>query len=115
MMNYKGYIGQVVYDDEAQLLHGEVINMRDIVTFQAGDVAGLQQAFKDSVDDYIEFCEEEGVKPEKPYSGKFQTRVSPLLHRDLSTMAKLFDKSLNGLVEEVLAEKVQQFNCRKVK
>ncbi len=102
MMNYKGYVGEATYDNEANLLHGEVINMSDVVTFQSDDVVGLQQAFEDSVDDYLEFCELDGVAPDKPYSGKFQTRISPELHRDITLLAKIRHISLNALVEHAL-------------
>ena len=34
MMEYKGYIARVEFDDEADILHGEVINTRDVITFQ---------------------------------------------------------------------------------
>lgn len=66
MMTYKGYIGHVTYDDEAKLLHGEVINIRDVVTFQGQSVDELEQAFHDSVDDYLEMCVERGEAPDKP-------------------------------------------------
>ena len=34
MMEYKGYVGKVEFDDEAGIFHGEVINTRDVITFQ---------------------------------------------------------------------------------
>ena len=58
MLNYKGYTGHVEFDDEAGLFHGEVWDVRDVVTFQGKSVDELERAFKDSVDDYLEFCEE---------------------------------------------------------
>jgi hypothetical protein len=30
MMEYKGYIGKVDFDDEAGIFHGEVVNIRDV-------------------------------------------------------------------------------------
>jgi len=55
MMEYKGYIGDVEFDDEANLFHGEIVNLRDVVTFQGTNVDELRAAFQDSVDDYLEF------------------------------------------------------------
>jgi predicted HicB family RNase H-like nuclease len=54
-------------------LHGEVINIKDVITFQAKSVDELA-AFKDSTDDYLEFCAERGEKPDKPFSGKVMLR-----------------------------------------
>lgn len=38
MMEYKGYIGYVEYDDEAMTFHGEVINTQELTTFQGESV-----------------------------------------------------------------------------
>ena len=102
MMEYKGYIGKVEVDDQAGILHGEVINLRDVVTFEGESVDELRQAFQDSVDDYLEFCSQRGEKPEKPFSGRFIVRISPELHKKVNTEAQLAGKSLNSWVSEVL-------------
>ena len=81
MIEYKGYIGKIEYDPEAKILHGDVINTRDVITFQGTSVAEIEKAFIDSVDDYINWCREENIEPEKPYSGKFNIRISPELHK----------------------------------
>ena len=108
MMEYKGYVGRVEYDDEAGVFHGEVINMRDVITFQSSTVKGLRKAFRDSVDDYLDFCNKRGEEPEKPFSGQFVTRVSPDLHRRISIAATTSGKSLNAWVGEHLKRAVQQ-------
>jgi predicted HicB family RNase H-like nuclease len=74
-MTYKGYEGTVKFDEEAHLFHGEVINTRDVITFQRSRVDELEKAFRDSIDDYLEFCASRGEEPEKPFSGKFMVRV----------------------------------------
>jgi predicted HicB family RNase H-like nuclease len=102
MMEYKGYIGKVEVDEEAGILHGEVINLRDVITFEGHTIEELRQAFKDSIDDYLTFCALRGEEPEKPFSGKFVVRITPELHRKVFTKAKLANKSLNGWVSEVL-------------
>jgi predicted HicB family RNase H-like nuclease len=108
MMEYKGYIGKVEFDSDAGVFHGEVINIRDVVTFEGSSVDELTRAFRDSVDDYLAYCAERDESPEKPFSGKFVVRLSPELHRKLSIKASLADKSLNSLVTEVLEEVVEE-------
>jgi predicted HicB family RNase H-like nuclease len=66
MMEYKRYIGNVEFDPDEKLFHGEIINTRDVITFQGQSAEELEQAFRDSIDDYLDWCKEEGVKPEKP-------------------------------------------------
>ena len=102
MMEYKGYIGKVEIDDEVGILYGEVINVRDVITFEGSSVDEVQLAFRESVDDYLEFCAERGESPEKPFSGKFVLRLPEELHRKAYIQAKLKDKSLNSWVAEVL-------------
>lgn len=107
MMEYKGYLGHVDYDDQAELFHGEVVNTRDVITFQGTSVAELRKAFKDSVDDYLAFCEERGEKPEKPFSGQFVTRISPDLHRNITAVATVSGQSLNSWVSAQLEQAVK--------
>ena len=59
MMKYKGYIADIIYDDEAKLFHGEVVGLKDVITFQGSSVTELDKTFHDSVDDYLNWCKEE--------------------------------------------------------
>jgi len=104
MMKYKGYLGHITYDDEAKLFHGEVIGLKDVITFQGTTVANLQKAFKDSVEDYLSWCKEQGEKPEKTFSGKLNVRMSPELHAQLTLEASQKGISLNDLINERLGK-----------
>ena len=104
MMKYKGYFGQVAYDDEAKLFHGEVIGLKDVITFQGTTVEEIEQAFKDSIDDYLAWCKERGEKPEKTYSGKFNVRVTPDVHASLVLEAAKHGISLNDLIAQKLSK-----------
>jgi predicted HicB family RNase H-like nuclease len=110
MMQYKGYTASVVFDDEAGIFSGQVLNLRDVITFQATSVADLREEFKNSVDDYLEFCAERGESPEKPYSGKFVVRVDPALHRSIATCAAIAGESLNTWVAAALERWVAGIN-----
>jgi len=106
MMKYKGYYAQVAFDEDANIFHGEVINLRDLITFEGETVDELRQAFQDSVDDYLEFCAERGENPEKPYSGKLMVRVDPELHKRVALEARKRGVSINSLVGEALSRTV---------
>ena len=108
MMEYKGYIGKVEIDDEVGILHGEIINIRDVITFEGVSVDEIQKAFRESVDDYLDFCAQRGESPEKPFSGKFVVRLPAELHRKAYIQAKLSDKSLNGWVTDILQSVLQE-------
>lgn len=102
MLSYKGYSGHVEFDSEAGIFHGEVLDLRDVVTFQGLSVEELEQGFRDSVDDYLEFCESLGDKPEKPFSGRLMIRLPSNLHRRVFVRAKREGKSLNQWIAEHL-------------
>ena len=113
MMKYKGYCGQVAFDDEQGVFHGEVLGLRDVVTFQGKSVAELRKAFRESVDDYLDFCLKRGEEPDRPVSGRFVLRVSPELHRQLLVRAKRAGKSLNAWVISQLESDVLQTTAHK--
>ena len=106
MLSYKGFIGHVVFDDENEIFVGEVINTKDIITFQSDSAHVLKQAFVDSIEDYIEFCHERNEMPEKPFSGKFNLRISPELHREAYVAAKNSGMSLNAWVCDIVRHAV---------
>lgn len=66
MLEYKGYKGHAEFDDEAGLFHGEVLDLRDVITFQSTSVEELEREFRDSVDDHLEFSEESDMLLSKP-------------------------------------------------
>ncbi len=107
-MKYKGYQGHVVFDDEAKIFHGEVVGLKDVITFQGSSVEELEQAFKDSIDEYLAFCKELGRNLEKPFSGKLILRLEPEIHQKASLEAKIEGKSLNAWMNEAVTFKLGQ-------
>jgi predicted HicB family RNase H-like nuclease len=104
MMKFKGYSATIEFDDEAELFHGEVAGIEAVITFQANNAVELKQAFNESVDDYLSWCKERGKSPDKPYSGKFQVRGTPELHKKVFEAATSRGKGLNAWVTEQLAK-----------
>ena len=102
MMKYKGYYGQVTYDDEVKILHGELVGIRAVITFQGMTVDELEKAFRDSIDDYLDWCKKRRKSPEKPFSGKLNLRMKRELHAKLATLAQLQKTSLNSYINECL-------------
>jgi predicted HicB family RNase H-like nuclease len=105
-MTYKSYEAIVEFDEDADIFHGEVINLRDVVTFQGRSVDELKHAFSESVDDYLAFCKARGEEPEKPFSGQFVVRAEPSLHKAMAGAAKRAGVSLNKWVTATLERAV---------
>lgn len=107
-MEYKGYRAAIEYDESVDSFHGRVIGLRDVISFYGDTVEELRAEFETSVDDYLAFCEERGRQPDRAYSGRFNVRIAPDLHRAAKICAELTDQSLNTVVEEALESYVHQ-------
>ena len=64
MLEYKGYIGVVEAEDGVFV--GRIAGLRDVVTFEGTTFAEVEQAFRDSIDDYLAFCAVRGEPPRPP-------------------------------------------------
>ena len=109
MLKYKGYYASVEFDADGGILHGEVLNTRDVITFQADNAENVVSEFHASVDDYLEFCAERGEKPERPLSGRFLVRATPELHKRLHIAASAAGMSLNAWLLKTLDENTKEY------
>ena len=67
-MEYKGYDSSVLYSVEDKMLYGNVLEIRDMISYGATDSLSLEKNFRDAVDEYLAFCEAEGKKHDVPRS-----------------------------------------------
>lgn len=104
MIEYKGYTGVFEYDEEYEFFAGHVVDTRDGINFEGRSVAELKESMHSAVDDYLEFCEETGREPSKPYSGRILVRIDPELHRKLATRAGVQRMSMNSYIAERLGD-----------
>jgi len=108
IITYKGYTGKIEVDIESAILHGRILDISDVITFQGQTIEEASQDFRDGVDDYLEFCAERGKEPDKPYSGKLPFRTSPDHHRLIHLAATKMNKSINAWMDEVLTKSAEQ-------
>jgi predicted HicB family RNase H-like nuclease len=102
MLTYRNYTGIVEYDAQGKIFTGEVIGLKDVITFQGRTPDELERSFRESVDFYLELCEKDGVLPDRPFSGRFNVRISPELHRKIAESAASERKSQNQWVSEAI-------------
>ncbi|MFA6234339.1 MAG: type II toxin-antitoxin system HicB family antitoxin [Bacteroidota bacterium] len=108
MLEYKNYRGAVEYIEDARIFHGEVLGTKDVITFQGTTPDEIETAFRDSIDDYLEFCKERGERPDKPYSGKLVVRMSEPMHRYVAELAKSENESINSIVLQAIAAHLEK-------
>ena len=105
-ISYKNYIAHIEPDLEDEILVGRVINTRDIIGFHGDTISEAIASFHAVIEEYLEDCEERGIAPDKPYSGRFNLRVPPFLHSEIAAAAAKAGKSLNQWVIETLDQAV---------
>jgi predicted HicB family RNase H-like nuclease len=112
-LQYKGCLGSVECDPEENCLHGRILHINDLVTYEAQTPAELKAAFEASVDDYLETCEQVGKVPEKSFKGTFNVRMTPELHKAAAVAAKLLETTLNDFVAQAVADKLAMQNKKR--
>ena len=105
-MEYKGYVATLEFGESDDFLYGRVVNsgFYPIATFEAMDMKTLRQVFERSVDEYLAWCEEEGVEPRKPYSGYLNVRLGSELHGAVAAAAAVEGLSVNAWIVQALRE-----------
>lgn len=108
IMTYKGYQGSFEYDQDADIFHGDVLHLTDVITFQGRSIDELKAALAESIDVYLEYCAKKGRKPQKPFSGTFNVRLNPEIHQQLAMRAAQDGVSLNKWVAAALKQAVSR-------
>ena len=104
LITYKGYYGSVQFDSDQEIFYGKVEFIRDLITFEASDAKSIIPSFRDAVDDYLDSCNLLNKKPNVPFKGSFNIRISPDLHRKLGVYAASHHNSINNIVKTALIE-----------
>jgi len=107
-LKYKGYVGSVAYSEPDLVFFGKIEGIDDLVNYEGESVTELTAAFHEAVDDYLAYCEDHGLKPEKSYTGTFNVRISPMTHREIAYLASEEGISINAFVKKALLEAVSR-------
>ncbi len=103
---YKGYIGSVNFSSDDEVFWGKIEHINDLITFESDNAHELKDAFERTVDEYLAFCKEKNIQPEKPFKGSFNIRLSAEIHRLAFIKAKQERVSLNKFIETTLEKKL---------
>ena len=97
----------VEYDPDLDSFFGQVVNLSSPLTFYGKTTEELRREFANSISEYLAVCKEQGITPEKPFSGRITVRTSPELHRDIARAAAAEGKSINAWITETLRRKAE--------
>ena len=107
-LKYKGYVGSVAYSEPDLVFFGKIEGIDDLVNYEGESVTELTAAFHEAVDDYLAYCDDHGLKPEKSYTGTFNVRISPMTHREIANLASEEGIPINAFVKKALLEAVSR-------
>lgn len=102
MMKYKGYKATISYDEEDKIFVGEVFGITDSLNFHGRSIDELEEAFHDSIENYLEICKKIGKNPQKEFSGSFNVRTKSSLHERAAEYAADNGITLNQTVTKAL-------------
>jgi predicted HicB family RNase H-like nuclease len=108
MMRFGDFVAKVEYDSDIGMFHGFVVNVPSEITFYGGSVGELEKEFETSIKTYLDVCAERGIEPHKPYSGKFNVRLTPDLHARAVRAANVTGQSLNAWMVDAVTTKAEQ-------
>jgi len=89
-LSYKDYTGSIEFSEEDGVFHGKVIGIKPSISFEGDSVQSLTEDFKNTIDEYLDFCHSKSITPERPFKGSFNVRIAPELHRKAATLASEF-------------------------
>ena len=101
-MEYKGYGGSVEFSREEGILFGRVLGIRHVIDYEGESIGELERDFHHAVDSYLSVCKEEGIRPEKPRSGKLLLRLPADVHAGLAHVAETTGQSANQLIVDAV-------------
>ncbi|WP_216912830.1 type II toxin-antitoxin system HicB family antitoxin [Synechococcus sp. CCAP 1479/10] len=106
LMTLDGYQAKIEYDADTDQFRGEILGLSGGADFYGSTPDELRREFKKSLEVFLEVCKEQGIEPRKHFSGRFNLRISPELHKKLAMTAEVQGKSLNRLAQEALQKSV---------
>lgn len=107
LLKYKGYTGSVEYSDEDKCLFGKVQGLHGtLISYEGTTIEGITEDFQGAIDDYLVSCEERGIAPAKPYSGKLVLRMPSELHGRVAAAASAAGTTINDFINNAVSNEV---------
>ncbi len=114
MLIYKGFIGQIDFNNDSKLLVGEVVNTQDLIEFYGETAQELQTNFKSRIDEYIQFHKvQSGVSP-TPFVGNFTICLSLDQQNKVIHAAKSNGESVSHWLNQRVDSFLNQYFAKKI-
>lgn len=98
---YQGYLGEVNFSEEDNLLFGKVLFIKDLISYEGQSVKELKTSFIKAIDEYLNDCATVKKNPDKPFKGSFNIRIGEKLHREVA-LSLQENQSINSFIKEAI-------------
>ena len=112
VMEYRGYHAKFDFSAEDETFVGRILGINDTIVFDGNTVEELKQTFHESIDDYLELCQEIGKEPDREYKGTFNVRIPSELHKRATIEAEALGISLNQFIQQSIEHELSGFNVK---
>ena len=106
-LTYKGYVTSIRYDSYLKHLYGKIEGISEFISFEAEPGQDIEEEFHRAVDDYLAYCEDEGIEPDKSYTGVLNVRLTPSIHRQVAMLARQAGLSINAYIKDTLEKRIK--------
>ena len=107
LLEYKGYYGSIEFDLEGKSLFGQLLGIKGAYIYEGNTLDELEKDFKLFVDEYIQDCKEDGIKPQKPNLGSLNIRLKPEIYLRAVREAKREGVSLNQFINKAVENMIE--------
>lgn len=112
VFRYKDFMGSIEANAEDKILHGKLLYITDLVTYEATTMTSLESEFKKAVNDYLDTCKQLHREPMKPFKGSLNVRIGPELHKEAALHAAMYGMSINEFIKSAVQSKIKQEDTR---
>lgn len=102
-INYKDYVGSVIFSEEDDVFHGKVLGISSSISFEGNSVKALKEDFHRAIDEYLDYCSQVNVQPEK---SSFTIQLSPEIYGKAAISASQKGIPVSKYVEKAIEASV---------
>lgn len=101
---YKGYVATISYDRNSNMFQGKVDGVISNLSFEDSTVDGLEKKFRETIDEYLEWCEENGREPEEQFTGDIKIQTHPDLLARMFLLCNEMGISVDKFIENAMID-----------
>ena len=99
---YKGYVATIRYDRKSNMFQGKIEGVLSDLSFEDNTVDGLDKKFRETIDEYLQWCEENGREPEEQFTGEIKIQTHPDLLARMFLLCNEMGMSVDRFIEKAM-------------